>query len=192
MTLASIRSLFTRTDHLSGSGVDTVGQYPSLDIIRRELEFEVASQERRGASLDTKAGLILGFAGVIAGFAKDLPRWWLPPALLLAVAAGGTAVRALFPRIAASVRPQQLRNRHLTKAEHETALILLDTRIVLYEQDEERLKLKLKWMKVAVVLLFCAVALVGAGYIQKSMGAAHGDTTKSPGRTASPSPTLTR
>jgi len=41
----------------------------SLDVIRAEVDLECSAQDRRSDSADSRAGLVLGFAGVIAGVA---------------------------------------------------------------------------------------------------------------------------
>ena len=40
---------------------------PSLSLLSDEVASELTAQERRGDALDTKAGVLLGFAGVLVG-----------------------------------------------------------------------------------------------------------------------------
>lgn len=140
-------------------------QYPSLDLVRSELDLKVAEQDRRGASFDTKAGLLLGLGGILIGLSPehlDLLR------LLGQVAAGAgaaVAVWAMLPRVSGGLSPRQVRDKYLMTDLEITKLKLLDTRIWLYEQDEQRLARKAQRLRVAVVVLAIAVALMLIGSI---------------------------
>lgn len=141
---------------------------PSLGIVRRELDLEVASQERRGSSLDSKAGLVLVAAGVLVGVVPSRELTALEvTAQLLALFAGGGALWAAFPRVSASIEPRRLRDRYIAVDPERANLRILDTRIHLFERDEGRLRQKLQGIRFAALALFAAVlALATAAILQ--------------------------
>ena len=65
----------------------------SLDVLEDVVRREYDAQERRADSLDTKAGLILGFAGLLVSL--GMPDGWPPLTLFARLLAGGAAVLAL-------------------------------------------------------------------------------------------------
>lgn len=140
-------------------------RYPSLDVVRGELDARIAEQARGAAAFDTRAGLILGFAGVLIGLAPEDPRLCQLLAQIVAAAAAGVAVLALTFRVAGSIEPRAIRERYLLDDVETTRLRVLDTRIVLFERDEKRFESKVKRLRWAVWLLAIAVAMMLAGSI---------------------------
>jgi hypothetical protein len=131
-----------------------------MPAVRTEVDRLVAEQTRRADNFDTKAGLLLGFCGVLIGFSSGDATVLLLLAKLSAAAAASFAVWALMPRISGGVKPRYLRETYLNEAESTTNLRLLDTRIWLYELDESRLTDKVKRLRIAVALLAIAVLLL--------------------------------
>ncbi|MGH3498965.1 MAG: hypothetical protein ACRDP1_16010 [Nocardioidaceae bacterium] len=142
-----------------------VEPYPSLDVVRGELDQRVAEQQQRSSDFDNRAGLLLGFAGVLIGLGTAGPLAVHLAGQVLAAAAGGAATWSLMPRISAAVSPRQLRNRYLAQDVETTKLSLLDTHIYLYEADDQRLTSKARRMRLAAALLALAVLLMLAGSI---------------------------
>jgi hypothetical protein len=68
----------------------------SLDLLIEINQSERNAQLSHFDSLDTKAGLVLGFAGVLIGLGNQ--SWLGLPSVLLAVLAAGMAVGAFWPR----------------------------------------------------------------------------------------------
>jgi len=135
-------------------------------VIRRELDLEAAAQERRGSALDTKAGLVLGFAGVIVSLtATATARGFQQAASVAAGVAAVLAVLAFRPRRGLGIAPARLRARYLLAPVETTERALLDTRVDLYEKDEALLRRKLLLMQWAVPLLALAVLIAVAGGI---------------------------
>lgn len=66
MTDAAYRS-YEWWAHRAPAEGDDVDAAPSLGLIASQVADELAWQERRGDALDSKAGVVLGFAGVLAG-----------------------------------------------------------------------------------------------------------------------------
>jgi hypothetical protein len=127
--------------------------------------MKVAEQESRAASFDTKAGLLLGLGGILIGLSPHHLELFRLLGRLAAAVGAGAAVWSMLPRISAGVVPRELRNKYLSAEPDFTKLRLLDTRILLYERDEKRLTSKVHRMRVAVLFLALAVALLLVGSI---------------------------
>jgi hypothetical protein len=96
---------------------------PSLDLLIEINQSERDAQLSHFDSLDTKAGLVLGFAGVLIGLGN---RSWLGvPSVLLAVLAAGMAVCAFWPRRFPSFDPSRL-GEYAASELHYTQLTILD------------------------------------------------------------------
>jgi hypothetical protein len=109
---------------------------PSLELLAETVESELAAQERRGDALDSKAGVLLGFAGVLVGLTVSNLDGTL--ATIGAACAGGAAVLAglaFIPRSFPTLKLRPLRRRYLTADEEFTRLRLLDTRIAMQQRD---------------------------------------------------------
>jgi hypothetical protein len=143
-----------------------VPAYPSIAVVRAELDIEMTGVERRASNVDTKAGQVLGFAGVLVGLAiKSVSSWIQAVGLVFAVLAGLVAIWVFLPRSASSISPRALRDGYLTTSEEQTRLVVLDTRIGLHKKDEEDLRKKRNRLFAAVLALFVAIVLVAAGPI---------------------------
>lgn len=143
--------------------------YPSLMLVRDELDLLIAEQERRGASLDTKAGLLIGFGGVLVGVApRDTGGWQLIGQIVVLLSIG-VGLYAIFPRISGGLSPRALRDRYLMADPATTRLSVLDTRIWMFEEDENRLRRKLLRMRIAVWTLVAGVVLLVLGSALNAM-----------------------
>jgi hypothetical protein len=134
----------------------------SLNPILEEVRSERASQLRHFDALDTKAGIILGFAGALVALAPtgalvvDLGR-------LAAVASGIAALSTFWPRGYWSTNLLQLRNLYLTSEPEFTKLNLLDTQIAMSQQLGSVLNGKARRLKWGMVLLAVAAVLTASG-----------------------------
>jgi len=134
----------------------------SLDPILEEVRSERAAQLRHFDALDTKAGIILGFAGALVALAPmgplvvDLGR-------LAAAASGIVALSTFWPRGYWSTNLLQLRDLYLTAEPGFTKLNLLDTQIAMSRQLGGVLNGKAKRLKWAMVFLAVAALLTAAG-----------------------------
>lgn len=175
-----------------GSEIEERDRYPSIGLVRRELDRQVLEQGARGASFDTKAGLLLAFGAALIGSAPDHPDFVRIISMLFAASALVAAVAAMFPRVGASIGPAELRNKYLMEAPEDTDLALLDTRIFLYEKDEGRLNSKVFRMKISVALLVTSVFfLLGATLVGSTQKVGTNDPP-SPGTTGTSRPTATQ
>lgn len=121
-----------------------------------------------GESLDAKAGVILGFAGVLVGFGAttqpDISQNWVFRAGLgAAVLAALLAVWAFIPRPYPVLQVRLLRDEFLTATEAETKLSLLDTQIEMITQAAEGLQVKGRKLSAGGASLALAVLLVMVG-----------------------------
>lgn len=137
---------------------------PSLEIVERALAEEAGSYRFRAGGVDTKAGLVLGAAGVLVTLIGPSPGVAGLVGQVLGLASGAAAVRALFPRVDKSIGVRRLRDKYLGEQPLSTRLILLNTRIDLQERDEHVLLGKFTWLKRSAALLLSASAaqVVGA------------------------------
>lgn len=139
--------------------------YPSLAVVERELNRAEVSHQQHAQGLDTKAGLVLGAAGVIVALAVGHRSLSLTGGQVSAVAAGVAAARAFLPRTGGIINPSELQERYLDQPERTTRLTLLATRVDLFQADEEALKVKFLSLRVAVVFLLVAAVDVCVGSI---------------------------
>lgn len=140
-------------------------RYPSLGVVRAELDARLHDQERNAAAFDTRAGIILALGGVLIGLAPtEMTGWHLVGKIAAAVAAG-LAAWSMRLMVGADIDPLQLRNRALMMDPQDAKLEVLDTRIYLFGLDEERFRSKVKKMKWAVYAIAVAVALMLIGSI---------------------------
>jgi hypothetical protein len=133
---------------------------PSLELLAETVESELAAQERRGDALDSKAGVLLGFAGVLVGLTVSNLDGTL--ATIGAACAGGAAVLAglaFIPRSFPTLKLRPLRRRYLTADEEFTRLRLLDTRIAMQQETLRHLRVKAYLVTAASVALGAAVVL---------------------------------
>lgn len=137
----------------------------TLDVVREVAEAELAAQQDRGRSLDQTAGLVLGFAGVIAGFAAQLHHEvWRGLCAGLAGLAAVAAVWSLssrpFPVIDAELFAAGLADRPVEQAER----ALLGLRIGLARDIRGGVTSKSRRVQGSAVLLLVAVlaGIVGA------------------------------
>lgn len=154
--------------------------WPSLHVVRHELDVEAASLERRSAGLDTKAGLLLAVSGVLVGLGATDPNQFDIAGQVLAAVAGGCAIWAFLPRVAGAIGPRPLRDGYLSESPEQTRLVVLNTRIALHEADEQSLHEKLFRIKLALTALALSGVLVIAGSIvEASTGGGDGDDAPS-------------
>lgn len=130
----------------------------TLNIVRAELDIEREAQDQRSASADTRAGLVVGFSGVMASIAVNSRSLLTLPGLGLAVVAAVLATTVLWPRLQRTVNPRALRNRYLAGAPDLIKLAVLDRRILDYEENQEQIKIKVARLKRAIAVFVVAVA----------------------------------
>jgi hypothetical protein len=150
---------------------------PSLTVLADQVASERETMNAHAESLDGKAGVVLGFAGVLVGLgATALPavsgRLIFQIGLGVAVVAALLAAWAFLPRRYPVLEVGQLRN-NLTAAEEETTLELLDTQIDMVREAAELAKRKGRRVQGSVACLAVATALIVAGTLIATGGSHH-------------------
>jgi hypothetical protein len=129
------------------------------EYVRRELDAE----ERRADAVDGKAGLVLGFSGVLVSVGTAYV--WAPLALaarIVAGLAGLVAVLAFRPRTFPFVDLRALRGR-LAEEPDTTRLLVVDLFVAAHGAIRARFDAKVARLRLAVGLLTLAVALTLLG-----------------------------
>jgi hypothetical protein len=150
---------------------------PSLELVTAQVARERETMNAHAESLDTKAGVVLGFAGVLVGLGATAQAFVsatlaFQVGLGVAVLAALSAAFAFLPRKYPVVEVLPLRA-FLTAPEAETRLTLLDVQIDMVIKAARLVKLKGRLIKVAVGLLAVAAALIVAGTLVATAGTAH-------------------
>lgn len=139
---------------------------PSLDLIAERVQTERDRIIGHAESLDTKAGIILGFAGVVVALRGLGPASWASIlGLVLTIVGAAFAVRAFTPRPFPILEVRSLRDLYLRAAPEFTQLRLLDTEVRVIRQAGEQLRRKAKLLQIALVLLLAGVACIAAGVL---------------------------
>jgi hypothetical protein len=150
---------------------------PALKLVDAEVKAAVEVLERRSDNLDTKAGLCLGFAGVLAGI---LLRAGFDSSAAAYVALGNDFLVAALSLLGYRTRskpvlnPRQLR-RYIEGDEASVRLVLLDTRVLQSEEFGRRLRRQATLINAALVGLLLAVTATAIAAVQ-SLGGVHGVT----------------
>jgi hypothetical protein len=129
-------------------------------------------------SLDTKSGVVLGFAGVLVGLGATAQSvvsraGVFQVGLGFAVASGLLAVATYLPRRFPVIESRGLRDKYLTAPAEDTRLFLLDTQIEMIKEAATLIKEKGRRLRLALASLAGAAALVVAGILE-STGGHHG------------------
>jgi len=145
-------------------------QVPSLGVIESVLEREDDSYRDRANGIDSKAGMILGAAGVIVALVGTTTSVTALLGQALAIAAGAAAAWVIVPRIEAAVASRDLRDRYLDAAAVHTRLMVLNLRILLQTRNEARLLTKTRRLRSASVLLLGSAVIILVSGILRTVG----------------------
>ncbi|MHB8431081.1 MAG: hypothetical protein ACYDDZ_11235 [Acidimicrobiales bacterium] len=129
-------------------------------------------------SLDGRAGVVLGFAGVLVGLGATAQvavsgRVIFQVGLAAAVVAAIVAAWAFLPRRYPVLEVERLRQANLTASEAETRLELLDTQIEMVKETVTLVRQKGWRVRAAVGCLAIASTLVVAGTLTAMGGRLH-------------------
>lgn len=135
----------------------------SLDVVIEEVRLERAALLTHFDAVETKAGVVLGFAGAIvalstgaAGILAEVGRW-------ASVLAGVLALASFWPRKFWSTDLQALRVGYLAAEPEFARLRLLDSQIVMAGRTHATLVRKVLLLKMAMATLGVAVVLSALG-----------------------------
>ena len=173
-----------------------VPRLPSLNLL-----LQVAMQERDNQlshfdALDTKAGVLLAFDGVLIAVSRGIRFAFLLPGVVLTSASAVLALAAFWPRRFPALDPWALRQ-FLTYETENTSLKLHDTIARSVNQAGRVLHVKARNLKFALMLLLLAAITFGAGTVVTANSTSTGriqhgaqEPTRQPSSpTASPAPT---
>lgn len=140
---------------------------PSLDLLFDQVASERKTANGHAESLDTKAGVVLGFSGVLIGLGAtaqpaDSNTIVFQIGLGVAVLAAVLAALAFLPRKYPVLEVLPLRDL-LTAPEADTRLELLDTQIEMMRQIGTLVQRKGRRVQAAVIAQALAVVLVVVG-----------------------------
>jgi hypothetical protein len=138
----------------------------SLDVIEDYVRRELDAEERRADAVDGKAGLVLGFSGVLVSLGSTYVR---PPlavaARVLAGVAGLLAVLAFRPRTFPSLDLAALHERYAAADPDVTRRRIVNLFVDAHPRVRARFRVKLACLRLAVRFLGLAVALMVVGSI---------------------------
>jgi len=131
-----------------------------LDVLLEERAVRLGSVE----SLDTKAGILLGFDAVIVAYAATLgPLWERLVLILLALLSAGLALWALGVRRYPMFDGQATRDSYITRSAPEVRRVLLDTLVGAHLPSiEGKIKTKAICTVVSTFTLGAAVVFMSA------------------------------
>jgi hypothetical protein len=125
-----------------------------IDINQAERQLPLAHFD----SLDTKAGLVLGFAGVLIALGNGSGSLAGSASTILAAVAAVASVASFWPRKFASIDPTRLGDYAGAELAF-TQLTVLDTLEVMLVETTEKLELKSRRLKLALVSLTTGAVL---------------------------------
>jgi hypothetical protein len=137
---------------------------PSLDLLLRVAMQERDKQLAHFDALDTKAGVLLAFDGVLIAVTRGIQLAFQLPGIALTSASAVLALAAFWPRKFPTLDPWVLRQ-FLTYETESTSLKLHDTIARSVTQGGRVLHIKARNFKLALMLLLLAAITFGAGSI---------------------------
>ncbi len=135
----------------------------ALDVIRDEVRAERAGQLATFDAIDTKAGILLGFAGALVALSREGSNVALQLGRGLGVLTGFLALWTFWPRRFWSIDLKPLRDKYLAAEPAFARLRLLDTHIEMVERMAEVIQDKGRTLKMAMAALALAVLLIAVG-----------------------------
>lgn len=139
------------------------GGLPSLEPISRETVRARAEQQAHFDSLDAKAGVVIGFSGILAAIAPASGDVLIIGARVFAVVAAVSALLASWPRTQPVPQALGLRARYLEAEATLTEVRLLDLRVEMIQRSSKILGIKARLLQVATAALTVSVLLIGVG-----------------------------
>jgi hypothetical protein len=135
----------------------------SLDLVLEEVRAERDLQLSHFDGIDTKAGIVLGFAGALVALAPRGAELLLALGRALAVVSGFLCLSAFWPRRYWSTNLRPFRDKYLPAELEFTKIHLPDTQIGMAERMSGILASKATRLKVAMIALALAVFLTAVG-----------------------------
>ncbi len=130
----------------------------SLDLLLELNQAERQTQLAHFDSLDTKSGLVLGFAGVLIALSRDFEGVDGIAASLSAAVAAGLSLAAFWPRDIPVFDPARL-GEYATSELVFTQMTVVDTLRIMLKQGRAVLKVKALRLKLALTCLSVSAVL---------------------------------
>jgi len=131
---------------------------PSIELIHEMYERERDRDAGHFESIDTKSGLVMGFAGIVVTLNRDGVTALGSLGLVAATVAAGLALGAFWPRELPVLEPAGLRQ-YVLAEEQFTRLTVVDTYLDHFAQSRSLLSRKARKLKLSMLAL--AMAVVG-------------------------------
>jgi hypothetical protein len=135
----------------------------SLDIVAKEVRIERGMQLSHFDALDSKAGIVLGFAGAIVALAPGGNHLLVVLGRAAAAGSGLLALWSFWPRQYWHLDLRSLRDLYLTAEPGFARLRLLDTQIGMAEGMKATLASKALRLKASMAALALAAVLTAVG-----------------------------
>jgi hypothetical protein len=142
----------------------------SMQLIRDTVRNEREAQLRHADALDAKAGVVVGFSGVIAAASAARDDSYLLPGLCAVAFAALFGLFAFVPRKWPTWDLQGLRERYAAADTGFTERKIVDGEIVMAGRQRNRINLSASVLKLAIGLLFLGVVLLVGGSISSQLG----------------------
>jgi hypothetical protein len=135
----------------------------SLDVVAEEVRAQRDGQLTHFDALDSKAGIVLGFAGALVALAPGGHNLLVEFGRAAAALSGLLALWSFWPRRYWHIDLRSLRDLYLTTEPHFARLRLLDTQIAMAESMRAAITSKALRLKLAMVALAVAAVLTAVG-----------------------------
>jgi hypothetical protein len=142
----------------------------SLDLLLDTVRQERTAQLSHFDALDSKAGILLGFAAALIALSSEVTGWFRDVGVIGLGLSAIVAATAFFPRKLPVLDVGELRA-YLRADLDFTKLRLHDTQLAMIQTGSSELKRKARLLKLSVLLLGAAAVTLAAGII---VGGHHG------------------
>ena len=134
-----------------------------IDVVADEVHDERVALLAHFDAVDTKAGVVLGFAGAIAALSSRPTGVATGASLVAATVSGLSALMSFWPRRYWRTDLESLRAKYLSADPAFARISLLDSQIVMAGRSYGALRWKVRFLKLAMLALACAVPLAALG-----------------------------
>jgi hypothetical protein len=138
---------------------------PSLPVVLAEVRLEREERHRHFNALDSKAGILLGFAGALVALIPLEENLLVDLGRIASVLAAASALSAFWPRSYHVTNLRILRDRYLAANEVFTVRRIVDTQIAITDGTFQTIRSKVRRLKMAMSTLAIAAALVAVGLV---------------------------
>lgn len=141
-----------------------------LELLLRELERHLASQDRRISTAESRSGVLIASSAIFAGLLVVTPMTHaILVALVVNIAAAGFGIATIFPRSIEELKPSRVRARILAADSDRASLYLADQYMALIERREAWISLRMRLVSAGLGTLGASL-LLAAFAISESLG----------------------